>query len=124
MFAIYLVLSACALLAAFGLDLQPQQRLLMYFPIGLTVFGVFGAFTFYLPELFPTRLRGTGAGFCYNAGRLIAAGGPFLVGYIASQKQDALPMALRVLFWVGAVPLLGLLALPWVIETRGRPLSD
>ena len=41
----------------------------MYFFIGLTVFGVFGSFTYYLPELFPTRLRGTGAGFCYNVGR-------------------------------------------------------
>ena len=56
----------------------------MYFLIGLTVFGVFGSFTYYLPELFPTRLRGTGAGFCYNVGRVIAAAGPFLVGTIAA----------------------------------------
>ena len=46
--------------AAFGLDLAPETRLYMYFFIGLTVFGVFGSFTYYLPELFPTRLRGTG----------------------------------------------------------------
>ena len=53
-----------AIMAAFGLPLAPEQRLIMYFPIGLTIFGVFGSFTYYLPELFPTRLRGTGAGFC------------------------------------------------------------
>src|SRR3546814_7095750 len=56
------------------------MRLYSYFLIGLSVFGVFGSFTYYLPELFPTRLRATGAGFCYNIGRVIAAVGPFMVG--------------------------------------------
>ena len=59
----------------------------MYFFIGLTVFGVFGSFTFYLPELFPTRLRSTGAGFCYNIGRFVAAGGVFAVGAIAQAAK-------------------------------------
>jgi hypothetical protein len=90
----------------------------------LTVFGVFGSFTYYLPELFPTRLRGTGAGFCYNIGRVIAAAGPILVGSIAAKGADSLASALHALFWVGFVPLAGLLLLPWVIETKGRPLVD
>ena len=87
--------SAVAVMATFGLDLPPQARLYMYFFIGLTVFGVFGSFTYYLPELFPTRLRGTGAGFCYNVGRFIAAGGPFLVGIVASRGAVALTTAMR-----------------------------
>jgi MFS family permease len=124
MFGAYFALSAVALLAAFGLDLDPEMRLYAYFPIGLFVFGVFGSFTYYLPELYPTRLRATGAGFCYNAGRVVAAGGPFLVGAIASRGVDALQSAMDVLFWVGIVPLVGLLALPWVEETRGRALLD
>jgi hypothetical protein len=111
-------------MAAFGPNIAPEQRLYMYFPIGLTVFGVFGSFTYYLPELFPTRLRGTGSGFCYNAGRIIAAAGPFLVGSIASRGADSLASALSLLFWVGVVPLAGLALLPWVIETRGRLLED
>ena len=41
--------------------------------------------------------------------------GPFLVGGIASRGADALASALSVLFWVGAVPLAGLLLLPFVI---------
>ena len=121
MFGIYFVLSAAAIMATFGLPLAPLTRLYMYFAIGLTVFGVFSSFTYYLPELFPTRLRGTGAGFCYNIGRVIAAAGPFLVGNIASRGADAV---LHTLFWVGFVPLAGLLALPWIIETRDRPLAD
>ena len=96
----------------------------MYFLIGLTVFGVFGSFTYYLPELFPTRLRGTGAGFCYNIGRVIAAAGPILVGSIAAQGANSLTSALNALFYVGFVPLAGLLLLPWAIETKGRTLED
>ena len=104
---------------AFGLDLAPETRLYLYFAIGLTVFGVFGSFTYYLPELFPMRLRGTGSGFCYNIGRLLAALGPFLVGSIAARGTTA---AVDVLFYVGFIPLLGLAFMPWVIETRGRAL--
>lgn len=124
MFFLYFALSGLAILAAFGLDLDEKTRLYFYFPIGLTVFGVFGSFTYYLPELFPTRLRATGAGFCYNVGRVLAAAGPFLVGAVASQGGGALPTALSALFYVGFVPLVGLLALPWVVETRTRMLVD
>jgi MFS family permease len=125
MFALYYFLSGLAILATFGLDLPPQQRLYMYFFIGLTVFGVFGSFTYYLPELFPTRLRGTGAGFCYNVGRFIAAVGPFLVGTVAARGANSLQTALGALFWVGVVPLVGVaLALsPLVVETKGRALA-
>mgnify|MGYP001438155433 CR=1 FL=1 len=75
-------------------------------------------------ERAPEILRGTGAGFCYNAGRVVAAIGPFVVGSVASRGADSLASALRVLFWVGAVPLAGLLLLPFVVETRGRVLAD
>jgi len=124
MFGVYFLLSALSILCAFGLDLAPEARLWMYLPIGLTVFGVFGSFTYYLPELFPTRLRGTGAGFCYNFGRFFAAAGPFIVGYVASRGVDAASTAIDVLFWVGVVPLLGLCLVPFVAETKGRPLLE
>src|SRR5690606_37323471 len=90
----------------------------LMFTVGLTVFGVFGSFTFYLPELFPTRLRGTGSGFCYNAGRILTAAFPFAVGWILKSGQD--PLA--VLTYVACVPLFGVvLVLARVtIETRGR----
>ena len=124
MYGIYFLGSGVALMSAFGLPMDAHTRLYMYFPIGLTVFGIFGSFTFYLPELYPTRLRGTGPGFTYNAGRLIAAIGPFLVGSIASRGVNALDTAMEVLFFVGVVPILGLCLLPWVIETRDRVLVD
>ncbi len=124
MFAIYYTGAGLSMLAAFGLDLDPQTRLAMYFLIGLTIFGVLGSFTYYLPELFPTRLRGTGSGFSYNIGRVVAAAGPLLVGSIAAQGANSLTSAIRALFYVGFVPLLGLALLPFAIETKGRPLID
>ena len=45
--------------------------------------GVFGLFTMYLPPLFPTLLRTTGAGFCYNIGRLAAAASSVVFGWVA-----------------------------------------
>ena len=124
MFRIYFLVSAASIFVAFGQFLSPEWRIAMYFPIGLSVFGVFGSFTYYLPELFPTRLRGTGSGFCYNIGRVVAAIGPFLVGSIARSGTSALDSATGVLFWIGFVPLAGVLALPWVIETKGKTLPD
>ncbi len=124
MFFLYYIFAAVSIMAAFGLDLDPHTRLYFYFPIGLTVFGVFGSFTYYLPELFPTRLRGTGAGLTYNIGRLVAAIGPFVVGSIAASGEDALDSAMGVLFWVGIIPIIGLFLLPFVIETKGRELLD
>jgi len=124
MFAIYLGFSAISLLATFGLDLPPQLRIYMYFFIGLTVFGIFGSFTFYLPELFPTRLRATGSGFTYNIGRVVAAGGPFFVGSVAAAGAGDPTVVLNTLFLVGLVPIIGLLGMRWVIETRGQTMPD
>jgi MFS family permease len=124
MYVTYFLLSGVATMATFGVNLPPHTRLYGYFFIGLTVFGVFGSFTYYLPELFPTRLRATGSGFCYNSGRIVAAIGPFVVGSVAAMGTDALATAMRMLFWVGAVPLAGLLLMPWVVETRHRTLAD
>lgn len=124
MFGGYFAVAAAALIVTFGFDLAPTARLYMYFFIGLSVFGIFGSFTFYLPELFPTRLRATGAGFCYNIGRVVAAIGPFIVGAVAAAGAGEPAVVLNALLYVAAVPLAGLLLLGWVIETRGQPIPE
>ncbi len=120
-FALYLVLASASFFVTFGLDWPPLTRLRLLFLEGLTIFGIFGAFPFYLPELFPTRLRATGAGFCYNIGRVAAAVGPFVVGQIAARGTQSVT---QTLLYIGFVPLIGLLFFPWVIETKGRPLPE
>jgi len=124
MFVVYFVFSAAALFATFGLDLEPQARLLMLYLVGAGVFGVFGAFPFYLPELFPVRLRATGAGFCYNIGRVFAAAGPFLVGTISAAAGGSSAVIIHTLFWLGLVPLAtALLAKLLIVETRESALA-
>jgi len=121
----YFLFSALAMFAAFGLPLVPGVRLAMLFAVGAGVFGIFGVFTFYLPELFPARLRATGAGFCYNTGRVLAAGGPFVVGLLSASAGGSSGAIVRILFWFALVPLGAALVTPLlVVETRGRPLPD
>jgi MFS family permease len=54
--------------------------------------GVFGLFTMYLPPLFPTLLRTTGAGFCFNFGRIAAAGGTVYFGLYAQVGDFSKPL--------------------------------
>jgi MFS family permease len=124
LFMIYFAGSALAVMLACGLDLPSETRLYLWFFIGLTVFGVFGCFPFYLPELYPTRLRSTGSGFCYNIGRVITAGGVFAVGNIVQTAGGDPAVFLRTLFMIGFVPIVGLLLLHWVVETRGQKMPD
>jgi hypothetical protein len=58
----------------------------------------------------------------YNAGRLITAIGPFIVGDVASRSDNPLQTALQLLFFVGFIPLLGILVMPLIIETKNRKL--
>jgi MFS family permease len=69
-------------LAMFGAYFIPREHtaLLGWFPLIGFCQGVFGLFTMYLPPLFPTLLRTTGAGFCYNIGRVVAAFGTVFFG--------------------------------------------
>ena len=123
MFIIYFLYSALALFATFGLPLGPHTRLTLLFLVGAGVYGIFGAFTFYLPELFPVRIRATGAGFCYNSGRVLAALGPLIIGWVTSAAGGSSTALTQVLFWLGLVPLAAaLLSYFVVVETRGRAL--
>jgi MFS family permease len=80
--------------------------------------GIFSGFPIYLPELYPTRIRATGAGFCFNVGRVLASTGPFLTGYLVT----VLGGFGRAASAVAAIYLVGLLLLPFAPETKGKPL--
>lgn len=82
--------------------------------------GIFSGFPIYLPELYPTRIRATGAGFCFNAGRVLAATGPFLTGLLVT----ALGNFGRAASAMGLVYVVGLAILIFAPETKGRPLPE
>jgi MFS family permease len=87
---------------------------------GYFVIGGFGTFAAYLPELFPTRVRATGQGFCWNFARSITAIGP-LTGGLLVGALGSLPLAASVtcVFF-----LVGLVAIWFGPETRGMALRD
>jgi MFS family permease len=71
------------MVAAYGPVRRPESVLDFLPAIGLAQ-GAFALFTMCLPPLFPTLLRTTGAGFCYNIGRVIAAAGTVIFGLWAT----------------------------------------
>ena len=98
--------------------------------MGFCQLTLFGGYAIYFPELFPTRLRSTGTSFCYNVGRFVAAPGPSVLGILTSvvyagykSIDPALPFRYAGVSMC-AVFLIGLAALPFAPETKGRPLPE
>ena len=90
------------------------------FPLGFLTIGYHAAVGPFLTELFPTTLRGSGQGFCYNVGRGIGATFPALVGYFSAEIPLADAMAI---FGIAgfAIVFAAALTLP---ETRGKLLAN
>jgi MFS family permease len=93
--------------------------------MGFCQLSIFGGYAIYFPELFPTRLRSTGTSFCYNVGRLVAAAGPLTLGLLTSRFYAGFEEPMR---YAGVtmclVFLIGLCALPFAPETKGKPLPE
>src|SRR3954453_3212091 len=87
--------------------------------MGFAQLAVFAGYSIYFPELFPTRLRGTGVGFCYNTVRYLAAPGALLFGYLATLMTFRSAAVL-----MSTVYLVGIVALIWAPETQGKPLPE
>ena len=82
-----------------------------WLPIGGFFGGVFGLFTMYLPPLFPTLLRTTGAGFCYNIGRIAAAVASIVFGLTAPVGDFRVA-----LLWTSAIAAAAALCSCWLPE--------
>ncbi|HTQ29994.1 MAG TPA: MFS transporter, partial [Opitutaceae bacterium] len=94
--------------------------------MGFAQLSVFGGYSIYFPELFPTRLRGTGVGFCYNTVRYLAAAFPLMLGrlnefFLQHGVSEPFRKSATVLSFVF---VLGLVALIWAPETKNKPLPE
>ena len=117
--------------AGFFLLMNSRATMLILVPImGFFQLSMFGGYTIFFPELFPTRLRSTGVSFCYNVGRYVAACGPLLIGYLTRDvfghlgaSDPTLPLryagTTMCLFFI-----LGIVVVWFLPETKGKPLPE
>ncbi|KJK20612.1 MFS transporter [Burkholderiaceae bacterium 16] len=118
----FILFAVGSMTVAFGYTMLPLSNGAMFwlgFPLGFFASGIFSGMGAFLTELFPTRVRGSGQGFCYNFGRAVGALFPFLIG--ALSKQYGLGASIGI-FAAAAygVLIIAALTLP---ETRGRELE-
>ena len=89
------------------------STLLVLLPVMRRCGGIFACFfTMYLPPLFPVLLRTTGAGFCYNIGRLAAAAGIVIFGLFSQVGDYRMALTLR------RAPFSCPAALSWLVAAR------
>lgn len=115
-----LSLAACAVLFRLPMEYGPGLLFWTFLVGGLTA-SFYGWLPLYLPELFPTRLRATGSGFSFNAGRILAALGTLGAGaMLASFSEDYA----RMCSVISLVYILGIVLIFFAPETKGKPLPD
>jgi MFS family permease len=124
-FAISFIAALASTAAVFSLLNEFHQIFWMVPIMGFCILSLFGGYAVYFPELFPTHLRSTGTSFCYNVGRLVAAAGPAIVGWLTGvvYADTGEPLRYAGLTMCG-IFVLGLLVLPFAPETKGQPLPE
>lgn len=90
------------------------------FLAGTATAAFYGFFPLYLPELFPTAVRATGQGLCYNAGRLVAAVGALTSGELVRHYGGYAEMGAVITL----VYIVGMIAIWFAPETKGKPLPE
>jgi hypothetical protein len=101
---------------------QTYGQMLAVLPLfGFLTLGIHAGYAIYFPELFPGHLRATGAGVCFNGGRLLAAPLLFLSGRI--KALPGLDLRSAVCF-LSLLFSLGLVFVWFLPETKDRPLPE
>ena len=118
-FMAFALMGGVLVLSYTQMPITDGQMLLLGFPLGFFLSGIFSGMGAFLSELFPSDVRGSGQGFCYNVGRAIGAICPALIGHLSA----SVPLG-QVLGWMAAGCYgLVIVAAALLPETRGRELA-
>jgi MFS family permease len=111
--------SVLLVLVLFRAVSDPSLFLVVTAVTGFFTAGQFAWMPVYLPELFPTAVRGSAISLVFDVTRYIAAAGPLLAGWLIGTLGGVGPAASI----VGLIYILGLLVTPFAgPETKGQPL--
>lgn len=119
-FILFAIGSMTIALAYTHIQVSDTLMLLLGFPLGFFASGIFSGMGALLTELFPTSVRGSGQGFCYNVGRAIGAFFPFLIGQVSQQMSLGHAIGIFAAAAYGVL-IIAALTLP---ETRGKQLES
>jgi MFS family permease len=118
-FILFSVASMLIALVYTRVPMNNEVLLALGFPLGFFASGLFAGMGAFMTELFPTRIRGSGQGFCYNFGRAVGATFPFLIGLVAQTMSLGSAIGVFAAIAYGVV-VLAAITLP---ETRGAALE-
>lgn len=112
-------LLAAILVPIYGLSTNATSLLVLGPFVAFFGSGYFSGFGAVLAELFPTAIRATGQGFCYNFGRGVAATAPTVVGFMATSMGLGGAFG----FLAIAFALAAILVFFFLPETKGKQLA-
>jgi MFS family permease len=117
-FILFAVSAAVLVVAYTQIPITDTVMLFLGFPLGFFLSGIFSGMGAFLSELFPSRVRGSGQGFCYNFGRAVGALFPVLVGYFSR----TMPLGEAIGIFAGGAYMIVVAAALMLPETRGKTL--
>ena len=119
-FLLFAASGAALVLSYTQMPITNEWMMVLGFPLGFFLSGIFSGMGAFLAELFPNELRGSGQGFCYNVGRAIGSVFPALIGVWSANGNLGVILGWAAASCYGLV-IVTALVLP---ETRGRELHE
>lgn len=117
-FILFAISAAVLVVLYTEIPITDTVMLFLSFPLGFFLSGIFSGMGAFLSELFPSRVRGSGQGFCYNFGRAVGALSPVLVGYFSK----TIPLGEAIGIFAGGAYMVVVVAALMLPETRGKTL--
>ena len=119
-FMLFAICAAILVICYTQIPITDGVMLVLGFPFGFFLSGIFSGMGAYLSELFPSHIRGSGQGFCYNFGRAVGSIFPAMIGHLST----TMPLGLAIGYLAAGAYLIVIVACLALPETQGRELTS